>query len=683
MRIYLADLFHTYNAGLDPDKNPYTVPLAVGYLAASVRHRIRHCEIKLFRNPNKLMQAIRSSPPDIMGFSICSWNTDLTRRASEFVKARSASTVTVAGGPSVDESDDQLIELFKLFPAIDYLVPSEGETGFASLCEAIAEGKRPEGQALAGVAYLDSSGRLVRGRYVRPVVPSEQPGFERISPKKVRAIGGDEVEVLSPYLDGTLNEFLDEGLIPIVQTMRGCPYQCSFCVSGENEWNRLRGFDLERVKAEIDYALSRSGSTDLILTDENWGILGQRDVELAKFILNRFMTKGSPRRLYYYTAKIVTPESRQIVEMVAPIAWIGEFSMSFQSLNPATRAAIKRTNIGMDKLASNIQWARERNVLTSSEMIYGMPHETIESFMGGVESLLQFGMNYVLIFPLQLFPGAELNSRASREKYGLQTRFRLADSGGFGIYDDGNLVSAETEEIVIATNTASADDYFTIRRYAFFQQVLLGRYYFIELFQLCGAVGISIEPLMRHLATADYTPYPALCELMVHYNREALAELRHSREEVYAEAVDRLRAGEAIAGVKLNLVYLAKLFSSPDAIEDLLAVIRGYCRNRVDGAHRELVFHYLDEVQPNRIVALQQDAQEQIRFSTRYNYPKWANRSFRNVDELLLAEPVELVATIHRELQKSLAKFDPTDRFALQGIIDRTHPKFLLRTVTA
>ena len=500
------------------------------------------------------MQAVRADAPDIMGFSICSWNTDLTRRLSEFVKATSSSTVTVAGGPSVDESDDELIELFKLFPTIDYLVPSEGEAGFVAVCEAIAKGERVEGQGLAGVAYLDSASRLVRGRYVRPVVPSETPGFERISPKQVRAIGADQVEVLSPYLDGTLDEFLDQGLVPIIQTMRGCPYQCSFCVSGENEWNRVRGFDLERVKAEIDYALSRSGSTDLILTDENWGILGLRDVELAKFILDRYKTKGSPRRLYYYTAKIVTPESRQIVEMVAPIAWIGEFSMSFQSLNPATRAAIKRTNIGMDKLAGNIQWARERNILTSSEMIYGMPHETIESFMEGVERLLQFGINYVLIFPLQLFAGAELNSRASREKYGLQTRFRLADSEELGIYDDGNLVSAESEEIVIATDSTTADDYFTIRRYAFFQQVLLGRYYFIELFQLCSAAGISIEPIMRHLATANYASYPALHELMENYNREARAELKHSREEVYGEVIDRLRVGGTIAGVKLNLV---------------------------------------------------------------------------------------------------------------------------------
>ena len=133
---------------------------------------------------------------------------------------------------------------------------------------------------------------MIRGKYQRPVVPSETPGLERLSPKQVRPIDPDEIEIPSPYLDGTLDSFLDEGLVPIVQTMRGCPYQCHFCVSGATEWNRMRGFDPQRVKAEIDYAMSRSGSKDLILTDENWGILGDRDIEIASYITEREQDKG-------------------------------------------------------------------------------------------------------------------------------------------------------------------------------------------------------------------------------------------------------------------------------------------------------------------------------------------------------------------------------------------------------
>ena len=132
-----------------------------------------------------------------------------------------------------------------------YRQPNEGESGFLALVQATARGDQRNGP-IAGVAYLDTASHLIRGKYERPVVPSETPGVERLSPKQVRPIGPNEIEIPSPYLDGTFDLFLDEGLVPIVQTMRGCPYQCHFCVSGAIEWNRLRGFSTERVKAEID-----------------------------------------------------------------------------------------------------------------------------------------------------------------------------------------------------------------------------------------------------------------------------------------------------------------------------------------------------------------------------------------------------------------------------------------------
>ena len=682
MRIYLGDLFHVYTAGRNSHISPYTVPLGIGFLASAVKHRMPHCQVSLFRDPDRLLQAIRTEPPDVMGFSFCSWNSDLSRRVSEIVKAACPGVITVGGGPSVDDADDQLAEFFEMFPTVDYLVPNEGESGFIALLEAIERGEA-RSTPILGVAYLDNAGRLVRGKYQRPVVPSETPGFERLSPKQIRPIDSDEIEIRSPYLDGTLDSFLDEGLVPIVQTMRGCPYQCYFCVSGATEWNRMRGFDLERVKAEIDHALSRSGSKGLILTDENWGILGDRDIEVASYITERSRTKGAPNRIYYYTAKIVTPASRQIVEMVAPIAWIGEFSMSFQSLNPETRSAIKRTNIGLDKVAAYAQWARERGIPTSSEMIYGMPHETPETFFDGVERLLQSGISVIQIFPLLLFPGIDLASRSAREKYGFQTRFRLPDQA-YGVYDDGKLVAVEAEEVIYTTRWSTENDYFTVRRYGFFQQVLQGRLYFVEFSRLCAEIGIAVEHLIRHLTLADYSSYPALEALLREHRREAEAELKTSSAEVHQEVLDRLRKGEDIAGVRVNLVYLGKLFSSPSAVRELLALIWKYTEPLIiDNPNKDVVIHYFTEILPNRIVVLQSGSQEDVRFTTQFNYPKWASRSYRDVSELLLPEPRQIQATMSDELKVNLTQFNPKNWSDLQEIFEKTPSTALLRAIAA
>lgn len=682
MRIYLADLFHVYQAGRNPDTNPYTVPLGIAFLAATLKRCVPGCEVRLFRDPDHLLKAIRAEPPHVMGFSFCSWNSDLSRRVSEIVKAGCPGVVTVGGGPSVDDADDQLIEFFEMFPAIDYLVPNEGESGILALVRAIAQQQARHGP-IPGVAYLDESGHLVRGGYDRPIVPGVAAGLKRVSLKQERPISDWEVEIPSPYLDGTLDPFLDQGLVPIIQTMRGCPYQCHFCVSGATEWNKPRGFNLDRVKAEIDYALSRSGSRDLILTDENWGLLGDRDTEIARHIMERFRTNGSPSRLYYYTAKIVTPASRDIVEIVAPIAWIGEFSMSFQSLNPETRLAIKRTNISLDKLEANVQWARERNIPTSSEMIFGFPYETPQTFFDGVETLLREGVSRVTIYPLQLFPGIDLASKSARERYGFRTRFRLSDCG-YGLYDDGNLISAESEELVVANRWSTEEDYFTVRRYGFFQQAILGRGYFTEVFDLCSEMGIPVEPIVRHLVVADYSKYPSLGAIVADHRREAEFELKSSREEVHQEVVERLRHGEEMSGVKLNLVFLGRMLSSPSATRELLEIVEDYFQGVLEpGLEREIVLTYLKEILPNRIVLLSPRSEDRVKFSTRFDYSKWVSRNYRDISELLLPRPREFEATMYDGLRENLNTFDAAQRSDLQGIFDKTPSKYLLRAVAS
>ena len=42
----------------------------------------------------------------------------------------------------------------------------------------------------------------------------------------------DLSEIPSPYLEGKMDEFFDGKLQPTIQTTRGCPFTCTFCVEG-------------------------------------------------------------------------------------------------------------------------------------------------------------------------------------------------------------------------------------------------------------------------------------------------------------------------------------------------------------------------------------------------------------------------------------------------------------------
>jgi radical SAM superfamily enzyme YgiQ (UPF0313 family) len=680
LRVYLTELFHTF-AEANRETSPYTVPLGIGYLAATIQHKLPTVEVRLFRDANELVEAIRRSPPDVLGFSVTNWNIDLSRRMAQYVKARLPRTVLVAGGPSVDDEDGPIVEFFDHFSTLDYLIPSEGELGIVALLTHLMNGGERSGVAVPGVAYRDAGGALVRGAYAMPTVSR----FDKPSRARARAAdsAGEELdEIPSPYLTGLLDPFLAQGLTPILQTMRGCPYRCDFCVSGTSLWNSLRGFELERVKAEIDHIMARSRTGDLLLTDENWGVLGERDIEIARHLVQRSRETNWPRRVYYYTAKIVTDAVREVVETIRPIAWNAEMAMSFQSLNPETRKAIRRTNISLDKLTQNVHWADERGIKTESEMIFGFPFETSDSFCDGVETLLKHGMHNVIVYPLQLFSGIDLASRERREAFGFKTKVRFAE-GSFGIYADGEVIAVEKEEIVVGTKWSDFEGYLRIRRYAFFLQLLLGREFFKEFLALCSRAEVQIGPFVRHLAFADYSKHPALSSILEKHKADAQAELYDSVDELYEAFSTKLARGEKIEGVKLNLVYIAKIMSSWSAVNELLSLAETYLRNAtLKESHRRIIVRYLREILVNRIVVFDRGVEKTSAFESRFDYHRWRTGDFDDLDDLLLDVPQRFTAQAHDELIDNLEEFDPVSVASLQAVVDHTAARHFLRQVT-
>ena len=71
----------------------------------------------------------------------------------------------------------------------------------------------------------------------------------------------------------------------------------------------------------------------------------------------------------------------------------------------------------------------------------------------------------------------------------------------------------------------------------------------------------------------------------------------------------------------------------------------------VGDPNKDVVIHYFTEILPNRIVVLQSGSQEDVRFTTQFNYPKWVSRSYRDVSELLLPEPRQIQAKMSDELK--------------------------------
>ena len=215
MKIYLADLAY------DTVRTNHVVPLNVGYLAAALDARFGNdLDITLFKYPTALEEAIRDQPPDMLGLSHYSWNTRLNEVFLEMARRLNPNMITVMGGPNI-RNDAPSIDMFlRHHDNIDYYILFEGEDPFVDLVEALLGGdRRPTPNGCA--TLVDD--RLV---YVAQDFANK--------PK--------DLEIPSPYLSGWLDPFLAiPDMTPLLETNRGCPYGCVYCVWGVVALSRRPG----------------------------------------------------------------------------------------------------------------------------------------------------------------------------------------------------------------------------------------------------------------------------------------------------------------------------------------------------------------------------------------------------------------------------------------------------------
>jgi radical SAM superfamily enzyme YgiQ (UPF0313 family) len=189
---------------------------------------------------------MRERDPDVVGLSVMTFQRRTALRLIRLIRAIKPSVTIVAGGydPSLATGayDDPA-------SGVDVVVRGEGEVTFRELLAALA--------AHGGLAGID-------GLSFRPVPDS---GFVHTAPRRVSRLDGDlelpdrAARVLTGYT------FLGRP-IDIVETSRGCTYDCSFCSIIEMRGRNFHTFDFTRVLADIADARAR-GARAIFLVDDN------------------------------------------------------------------------------------------------------------------------------------------------------------------------------------------------------------------------------------------------------------------------------------------------------------------------------------------------------------------------------------------------------------------------------
>ena len=522
----------------------YMFPLNVGYLAAHLKHALSgDVDVRLFKFPHDLLAAIRQEQPNIVGFSHYVWNADLNGQLAQRVKDRYPDTLTVFGGPNIDYTDTGIKRFFTTAPAADLFIPYQGETPFNLLV----------------TQYIDADGNIdkLTGEEIEGAFLYDKQTDTILKGKIPPRIKHPDA-IPSPYLTGILDEFFDTNLIPIIETNRGCPFQCTFCAQGMSSLNKINYFSLERVQDELEYVADHVKHTNLLhFADSNFGIVN-RDIDISEYIVHLRERKGYPRKVSSNMAKNRPPEKMiRIAELLGDTALV----VSLQSLDDDVLERIKRKNIRTSFFKDIITSVNAMDGISGTEIILGLPGETMESHLDTIRQLFDMDVSYIIAYNGLILEGTELSEQKDSGEFQCKTKFRLIDSS-FGEYFaplaqahnvsgvyDGNILSFETEEGIIETDTMTTDEILYFRPVHWLIQFMWNYRFYYAFLRYMKKLGFNpIDYIMKLIEISEMTELPKVRAIFADFHNEARAEWFDSADalrEHYSkpEHLDALKQG--------------------------------------------------------------------------------------------------------------------------------------------
>lgn len=532
--VYLADLRYNYSGILAND----CMPLGVAYLKAVMDRELPEVRSRVFAYPDRTWDALQQSPPDVLMVSNYLWNEELSFHFAKLAKRIRPGMLVIMGGPNIPIEEFRQKEYVQQHPEIDLYITGEGDF----LATEVVKQYLDTGMSVPKLMERDIPSSIYR-----------RPGGEVVlTPIRDRHKSIEDIP--SPWLTGIQDEFFDGKLAPMIETNRGCPFSCTFCVQGTNWYTKVNNFPIERMKEEIEYIarkikqLSPSMGT-LRIADSNYGMF-ERDVEISAWIGKMQKDYGYPTFIDATTGK---NRPDRIIRSVEKVSGALVVYQAVQSLNDDVLRNIKRANIKLQAYEEIMIHIRGRGLRSNSDLIVGLPGETLQSHVTAIHQLIDAGTNQMHNLQLVLLKGSELEKLDTRKEFTFDSRFRVLPKN-FGVYGGERVL--DIEEIVVATDTMSFDDYIRTRKYHLVSSVFWNDSWFEDAVSLAQKFGVKrSEWFDSMLPGLEGATGPAR-DLLDSFVGETIGELFPTREacaEFYRrdENFPRLLAGD----IGDNLMY--------------------------------------------------------------------------------------------------------------------------------
>ncbi|HLG49638.1 MAG TPA: radical SAM protein [Reyranella sp.] len=493
---------------------PYSIALLQTYVQKFAPDPARYAFLTPLYKRLRIADAVEAlKDADLVGFSTYVWNGRISLEIARRLKAIKPGMVVVFGGPHVPDQPEAFLRANR---QIDLAVHNEGERIFLKLLEAWPD--RDAWAALPGVSMVRSDGAFVRN-----------PNIDRVR---------DLDEIPSPFLEGAFDAIMEanphESWIGLWETNRGCPFRCTFCDWGSATAGKVTKFGEERLYREVDWFAKRRIEY-IFCCDANFGIQ-KRDVDIANYVASVKKRTGYPVALSVQNTKNATERAYLTQKILSDAGLNKGVALSMQSVDLPTLEAIKRDNISLGTYMELQRRFTKDKVETYSDLILGLPGETYESFVRGVDQLMENGQhNRIQFNNLSILPNAEMGDPAYQKKYGMVTvESKIINIHGERVELDDDV--PEVQDLVVATAAMPLADWRRTRTFCWMTALLhFDKLFQIPLIMAHGISGISYRDMIEAFTQADAARYPLIAGINAFFESEAKSIQQGGSEYVFSK----------------------------------------------------------------------------------------------------------------------------------------------------
>ena len=248
--------------------------------------------------------AVFCSQYDVVAFSCYIWNITPILAVAKKIKELKSDCKILLGGPEVSYEYDEIIAL----PFIDFIIVGEGETPFSEF--------------LNSYPNVENVSSLVRKDNLEIIKNTSAPMFDL-----------KNFEQSMPYQFDNFEELKNKVLY--IETSRGCPYKCEFCLASLD--NKVRYLPDASIKKTLLFMMEHGKVVKFL--DRTFNIKRDFTIDIFKFILEHHR----PHNVFQFeiTADILHPDIINFIHENVPKG-LFRFEIGIQTVNQKANLEVSR-----------------------------------------------------------------------------------------------------------------------------------------------------------------------------------------------------------------------------------------------------------------------------------------------------------------------------------------------------